>query len=106
MEKLTQKEYIARLGGTYFIACCSDTTVEEVVQHIASEDGTLPAIYKVDRAQLRSKDMVMHYSNHKDGSENGKSYRQFHGKNSYYAEDDLLLHENIQDGYRSIFLNL
>lgn len=107
MIKLTQKEYIALLSGTHFIQCCNNVTIEDILHYIATIDiTTLPIIYKVDKVQLRSKDMVMHYSNHLKDGLSGKSYRHFHGKNEYYREDDLLIHKNIQDDYVSVFLNM
>ncbi len=107
MIKLTQKQYIAKLNGTYFIACCHNVTIQEILDSIADQSTKeLPAIYRVDRAQLRSKDIVMHYSNHRDGTKSGKSYRGFQGTNKYYSEDDLLIHRNTQGSDVAIFLNM
>ena len=87
--------------------CCHNVAIEDILKEIAEQDGlTLPCIYRVDKAQLRSKDIVMHYSNHRDGTESGKSYRGFTGTNKYYSEDDLLIHENTQAGDKAIFPNL
>ena len=107
MKALTQKQYVAKLQGTYFIACCHNTTVQALLDSIAAQPGMdLPTIYKVERAQLRSRDIVMHYTEHKGGSKSGKSYRGFQGTNKYYSEDSLLIHENVQDGHSAIFLNM
>lgn len=107
MNKLTQKEYVAKLQDTHFIACCHNVTVEAILDSIATQEGLeLPCIYKVETAQLRSKDIVMHYSNKGDNKESGKSYRQFNGTNRYFEKDDLLIHENVQDGHKAIFLNM
>ena len=106
MDKLTQKEYIERLPDTNFIACCHNTTSEAILEHIAThKTELLPTIYKVDRVQLRSKDMIMHYSDKAGDTPKGKSHRQFAGKNSYYSHDGLLIHENVQEGHSAIFLN-
>jgi len=107
MKKLTQKQYLAKLNGTYFIACCHNVTIQEILNSITDQSTKeFPAIYRVDKAQLRSKDIVMHYSNHCNGGKSGKSYRGFQGTNKYYSEDDLLIHENIHDGNIAIFLNI
>ena len=106
MDKLTQKEYIEQLPGTHFVACCHNTTIEAILEHMAThKTELLPTLYKVDRVQLRSKDMVMHYSGKAGKEKDGKSYRQFAGKNTYSNYDGLLVHENLQEGHSAIFLN-